>query len=109
MLLHTRLFTRRQRLTGSGRRRRGRSTGARPGIEGLERRAMLAADDILVGLVGNRVRLTLAPEGVAITNLATTYDAPSARLTITAATAGSPPRWRPAPSTTGPPPTCWAW
>jgi lipocalin len=50
---------------------------------------MLAADDILVGLVGNRVMLTLDPRGAAITNLATTYDAPAARLTITAATAGS--------------------
>ena len=50
---------------------------------------MLAADDVLVGLVGNRVVLTLAPEGAAITNFATTYDAPAARLTITAATAGS--------------------
>jgi lipocalin len=50
---------------------------------------MLAADDILVGLVGNRVMLTLDSAGTAITNLATTYDAPAARLTITAATAGS--------------------
>lgn len=50
---------------------------------------MLAADDVLVGLVGNRVVLTLDPQGAAITNLATTYDAPAARLTITAATAGS--------------------
>jgi hypothetical protein len=50
---------------------------------------MLAVDNVLVGLVGNRVVLTLAPEGAAITNLATTYDAPAARLTITAATAGA--------------------
>lgn len=50
---------------------------------------MLAADDILVGLVGNRVMLTLDPEGAAITSLTTTYDAPSTRLTITAATARS--------------------
>ena len=50
---------------------------------------MLAADDILVGLVGNRVVLTLDPQGAAITNLATTYNAPEARLTITAVTAGS--------------------
>jgi lipocalin len=49
---------------------------------------MLAADDILVGLVGNRVMLTLDPAGAAITNLATAYNAPAARLTITAATAG---------------------
>jgi hypothetical protein len=50
---------------------------------------MLAADDILVGLVGNRVILTLDPEGAAITSLATMYDASAARLTITAATAGT--------------------
>lgn len=50
---------------------------------------MLAADDVLVGLVGNRVILTLDPHGAAITNLATTYDAPAARLTITAATRGT--------------------
>jgi lipocalin len=50
---------------------------------------MLAADDVLVGLVGNRVMLTLDSEGASITNFATTYDAPAARLTITAATAGS--------------------
>ena len=50
---------------------------------------MLAADDILVGLVGNRVVLTLDPQGAAISNLVTTYNAPTARLTITAATAGS--------------------
>jgi lipocalin len=50
---------------------------------------MLAANDILVGLAGNRVLLTLDPAGAAITNLATTYDAPAARLTITAATAGT--------------------
>ncbi len=50
---------------------------------------MLAADDVLVGLAGSWVKLTLAPEGAAITNLATTYDAPAARLTITAATAGT--------------------
>jgi lipocalin len=50
---------------------------------------MLAADDILVSLVGHRVRLTLDPAGAAITNLATTYDARAARLTITAATAGT--------------------
>ena len=88
-LLQSTLFGRRRRGM-DGRRRRGRrSAGGQPGIEGLESRAMLAADDILVGLVGNRVMLTLDPQGAAITNLATTYDAPSARLTITAATVGS--------------------
>jgi lipocalin len=50
---------------------------------------MLAANDVLVGLVGNRVVLTLDPAGAAITNLATSYDASAARLTITAATAGT--------------------
>lgn len=50
---------------------------------------MLAANDVLVGLAGNWVKLTLDPQGAAITNLATSYDAPRARLTITAATAGS--------------------
>ena len=89
MPLHSTLFSRRRRTTHGGRKRDGRSTGARPGFEGLERRAMLAADDILVSLVGNRVRLTLDPAGASITNLATTYDAPAARLTITAATAGT--------------------
>ena len=88
-LLQSVLFGRRRRITDRSRRRGRRSAGGQPGIEGLESRAMLAADDILVGLVGNRVMLTLDPQGAAITNLATTYDAPSARLTITAATAGS--------------------
>lgn len=88
-LLQSTLFGRRRRVM-DGRRRRGRrSAGGQPGIEVLESRAMLAADDILVGLVGNRVMLTLDPAGTAITHLATTYDAPAARLTITAATAGS--------------------
>jgi lipocalin len=92
-LLQSILFDRRRRMTDRSRRRGRRSTGRQPGIqpliEGLESRAMLAADDILVGLVGNRVMLTLDSAGTAITNLATTYDAPAARLTITAATAGS--------------------
>ena len=88
-LLQSILFSRcRQNADGSHRRRR-RPAGVKPGIEGLETRAMLAANDILVGLAGNRVVLTLDAEGAAITNLATTYDASAARLTITAATAGS--------------------
>lgn len=90
-LLQSILFTRRRRIT-DGRRRHGRRlAGRQPGIEGLESRAMLAGDDavIHVGLVRNQVLLTLDPIGAAITNLATTYDAPAARLTITAATAGS--------------------
>ena len=78
-------FGRRRRIRHGSRGRGRRSAGGQPCIEGLESRAMLAADDVLVGLVGNRVVLTLAPEGAAITNLATTYDAPAARLTITAA------------------------
>lgn len=87
-LLQSRLFSRR-RTTGGSRKRGGRSAGRHPGIESLEPRAMLAADDVLVGLVGNRVVLTLDPAGAAITNLATSYDARTARLTITAATAGT--------------------
>ncbi|MEI6240493.1 MAG: lipocalin family protein [Planctomycetia bacterium] len=88
-LLQSILFSRRRRITGGSRKRSGRSAGRHPVIEGLESRAMLAADDILVGLVGNRVVLTLDPAGAAITNLATSYDATGARLTITAATAGT--------------------
>lgn len=88
MPLHSRLFGRRRIAVGSRRRSR-RPAGGQPGLEGLESRAMLAADDVLVGLSGNWVELTLDPQGAAITNLVTTYDAPSARLTITAATAGS--------------------
>jgi lipocalin len=87
-LLQSILFSRR-RTRGGSRKRGGRSAGRHPGIESLEPRAMLAADDVLVGLVGNRVVLTLDPAGAAITNLATSYDARTARLTITAATAGT--------------------
>jgi hypothetical protein len=82
--LKSSLFGRRRRIRGESRRR-----GRHPGIERLESRAMLAADDVLVGLAGNWVKLTLDPQGAAITNLATSYDAPRATLTITAATAGS--------------------
>lgn len=82
-------FSRRRRQARVSRRRRGRSAGAHPGVERLESRAMLAADDVLVGLVGGRVVLTLDPAGAAITNLATAYDAAASRLTITAATAGT--------------------
>ncbi|MFM8494203.1 MAG: lipocalin family protein [Planctomycetia bacterium] len=90
-LLHAILFGRRRRITDRSRRRGRRAAGGQLSVEGLESRAMLAGDGplILVGLVGNRVTLTLDPRGAAITNLATTYDAPAARLTITAATAGS--------------------
>ncbi len=88
-LLQSVLFGRRRRITDRSRRRGRRSAGGQPGIEGLEPRAMLAANDVLVGLVGNRVVLTLDPAGAAITNLATSYDASAARLTITAATAGT--------------------
>ena len=88
-LLQSILFSRGRRITAGSRRRGGRTAGGKPGFEGLESRAMLAADDILVGLAGNRVMLTLDPAGGAITNLATTYDARAAKLTITAATAGT--------------------
>ena len=90
-LLQYILFGRRRRIS-NGRLRRGRSSaGGRAGVEGLESRAMLAGDDprIFVGLVGDRVMLTLDPQGASITNLATVYDAPAARLTITAETSGS--------------------
>ena len=66
------------------RRRPDRSI--RPGVESLESRAMLAADDILVSLVGNQVVLTLDPAGTAITNLSTTYASKAGVLTITAVT-----------------------
>jgi hypothetical protein len=82
------LFGRRRRPPAGSRSRR-RPAGVQPGIEGLESRAMLAADDVLVGLAGNRLMLTLDSAGTAITNLATDYDASAKRLTITAATAGS--------------------
>jgi lipocalin len=86
---HAVSFRRHRRIKQETRRRHGALANRHPGIEGLESRAMLAADDILVGLVGNRVTLTLDPAGAAITNLATAYDARAARLTITAATAGT--------------------
>ena len=54
------------------------------GFDSLESRAMLAADDIVVGLVNNEVVLTLDPAGVQITDLNTTYSAASSTLTITA-------------------------
>jgi hypothetical protein len=50
---------------------------------------MLAADDILVSLAGNRVVLTLDPAGAEITNLGTSYNAASGVLTITAAIKGT--------------------
>ena len=50
---------------------------------------MLAADDILVSLTGNRVVLTLDPAGAEITNLGTSYNAASGVLTITAASKGT--------------------
>ena len=86
---HSMRFGRRRRIT-TGSRRRSRSWArGKPGVEALESRAMLAADGILVGLVNNRVTLTLDAAGTAITNLATAYDATARRLSITAATAGS--------------------
>lgn len=87
--LKSMLSKRRRVVTAGSRKRRGSSAGGSQGIEGLESRAMLAADDVFVGFVGDRVVLTLDATGGAITNLATAYDAPAARLTITAVTAGS--------------------
>lgn len=88
-LLQSVLFGRRRRLTAGTRKRGRRPQGGQPAVEGLESRAMLAADDVLVGLVGNRVVLTLDPQGAAISNLSTTYDASAGRLTIIAKTAGA--------------------
>jgi lipocalin len=87
-LLQSILFGRRRRIAAGSRRRGRRSAGGQPGVEGLESRAMLAADDILVSLEGNRVMLMLDSAGAAITNLATVYNAAEKSLTITAATAG---------------------
>ena len=77
------LFTRSFRLPS----RRG--VRSLQGIDVLESRAMLAADDIIVGLVSNQVFLTLDPLGTSISDLRTTYSAASNVLTITAATAGT--------------------
>jgi hypothetical protein len=78
------LFARSRQPVPSRRRR-----SVRPGVESLESRAMLAADDIIVSLVGNQVVLTLDPAGTAITNLSTAYASKAGVLTITAASAGT--------------------
>jgi hypothetical protein len=57
------------------------------GFHALESRAMLAADDIVVGLVNNAIVLTLDPAGAQITDLNTSYAANV--LTITAKSAGT--------------------
>ena len=72
---------------GSLNRRRSQR-GVRPGLESLESRAMLAADDITVSLVGNQVVLTLDPAGTTVTDLSTAYATKAGVLTITAASAG---------------------
>ena len=87
--LKSTLFGRRRRIKNARPSRGGPVKGRTSGMERLESRAMLAADDVLVGFVGNRVMLTLDPHGAAITNLVTAYDAGAKRLTITAATAGT--------------------
>ena len=56
------------------------------GFAGLERRAMLAADDVVVSLASNRVVLTLDEAGANITDLHTSYSAATSLLTITATT-----------------------
>lgn len=62
---------------------------------------MLAADDVVVSLVGNQVVLALDPAGVAITDLHTAYNAASNVLTITAArSAGTLTRAAPIPGLT---------
>lgn len=58
------------------------------GVELLESRAMLAADDIIVSLAGSQLVLTLDKAGTAITNLSTSYAPKAGVLTITAASAG---------------------
>ena len=58
------------------------------GFSGLESRAMLAADDVFVSLVGNQVVLGFDPAGTAITDLNTSYNAAANVLTITAAHRG---------------------
>ncbi|MFM8577249.1 MAG: right-handed parallel beta-helix repeat-containing protein, partial [Planctomycetaceae bacterium] len=87
-LLQSILFGRRRRMT-IARPKRTRHVGDQPGLEALESRVVLAADDVLVGLANHRVILTMDPVGAAITDLATAYDEPAARLTITAASAGT--------------------
>ena len=59
------------------------------GFSGLESRAMLAADDVFVSLVGNQVQLGFDPAGTTITDLNTSYNAAANVLTITALTAGT--------------------
>ncbi|MBM4013327.1 MAG: hypothetical protein FJ286_18545, partial [Planctomycetes bacterium] len=59
------------------------------GFDALEQRALLAANDIDVGLADNRVLLALDPAGAAITDLTTAYSAASRTLTIRAVTTGS--------------------
>ena len=61
------------------------SHGSLLGFGGLESRAMLAANDIVVGLVNNTVTLSLDDAGVQITSLQTAYNAANRQLTITAA------------------------
>ena len=70
-------------------KRRRTTRGVRPGVESLESRAMLAADDIVVSLVGNQLVLTLDPAGTAITNLSTSYAAQAGVLRVTAQSAGT--------------------
>jgi len=59
------------------------------GVDVLEQRAMLAADDIGVSLVSNQIVLSLDSAGTRITDFTTSYAASTGVLTITAATVGS--------------------
>ncbi|MFM7185519.1 MAG: hypothetical protein ACKO4Z_12225 [Planctomycetota bacterium] len=59
------------------------------GFAALEPRAMLAANDVFVGLAGQQVVLGLDPAGTAITDLHTSYNASSRVLTIHSVTAGT--------------------
>lgn len=58
------------------------------GVESLESRALLDANDIVVGLAGSQLVLMLDEAGTAITNLSTSYAPKAGVLTITAASAG---------------------
>lgn len=83
------------RRPGSFRPRRGRRRdmermgSTRAGFDVLEPRAMLAANDIVVSLAGDRVVLTLDDLGARIADLSTAYSPSTKVLTITAASSGT--------------------
>lgn len=65
-------------------RRRSATPARLQGFDPLEQRALLAADDITVTLVGNGLLLSLDPAGVQISDLHTSYGPATRTLTITA-------------------------